>query len=97
MSAAWPGCDDVTAWWVVQLLLLDDLAARLLASLEGIAAAMGIDVDAIDADPDCAECEDYDFVCDGYGCGFCLDHASAHTVEECEQSRTALEQERPGR
>jgi len=37
------------------------------------------------ANDDCAECEDYDFVCDGCGCGFCLDHASSHTAEECDR------------
>lgn len=37
------------------------------------------------SDDDCADCEDYDFVCEGCDCGFCLDHASKHTVDECER------------
>lgn len=40
-----------------------------------------------DTNEDCAECEDYDFVCDGCGCGFCLEHANQHTVEECDRFR----------
>ncbi len=39
-----------------------------------------------DADEDdCAECEDYDFWCEGCDCGFCLEHAIQHTVAECER------------
>lgn len=38
---------------------------------------------------DCVECEEPDFVCEVCGCGFCLDHASTHTIEECERFRNA--------
>ncbi len=43
-------------------------------------------------EPDCAACDDYDFVCEGCGAGFCGQHAAEHAHDETPAQRPAQAQ-----
>ncbi len=68
---------------------VDAARALLLPAINDAARALAAPVpqqpasEAIEEEePDCKACEDYDFVCEGCGGGFCGQHAAEHTHDE---------------